>query len=149
MANHNDRFDLTTREMQIMEILWSSPTPLIASQIAKKGEELGLTVSTIQPLLKRLMNKELIELDSVVYNVTVLCRSFKPCLSKIEYENQKVLNSIDTLSSVDILLTTKIVTAFIDRSENTQKVLSEIESLEDLLKAKKQELMAKEKKQKK
>lgn len=100
---------LTKREIDIMTILWNSPKAMIASEIA--SAEPTLTVNTVQAVLRKLLKNKLITVDSIVYNNTVLCRSYKPLLSeqdfalcKLSSEYQKIGASISKASLVSALL---------------------------------------------
>ena len=53
---------LTDREMDILNILWSSESPLIASEIANSDP--SLTINTIQVVLRNLLKKKLPQLPS-------------------------------------------------------------------------------------
>ena len=74
---------LTKKQLEIMKILWNSPTPMIASDIEKSNP--SLNINTIQACLRALMKAEYIKVADIVYSGTVLTRSYTPCVSKEEY----------------------------------------------------------------
>ena len=74
---------LTKKQLEIMKILWNSPTPMIASDIEKNNP--SLNINTIQACLRALMKAEYIKVADIVYSGTVLTRSYTPCVSKEEY----------------------------------------------------------------
>ena len=52
---HKKQFlKLTGREMDIMNILWNSQKPLIASEIAEYRSD--LTINTVQAVIRKLLN---------------------------------------------------------------------------------------------
>lgn len=119
---------LTKRELEIMTILWNSPNPLIASEIASPDS--GLTINTVQAILRKLLKNKLIAIHSIVHSNTVLCRSYKPLLSKQEFallklsfEYQKVKDSISLSELTAFLLDTN------SDKEQTQKDLIELKEL--------------------
>lgn len=68
--------DITVREMDVMRVLCRAKEPLIASEILKRDDSLNL--NTVQAVIRTLLEKQYIEVDSVVYSGTVLSRSYKP-----------------------------------------------------------------------
>ena len=74
---------LTKKQLEIMKILWNSPTPMIASDIEKSNP--SLNINTIQACLRALMKAEYIKVADIVYSGTVLTRSYTPCVSKEEH----------------------------------------------------------------
>lgn len=99
---------LSEREKDIMLVLWKDHEPLTASSIAEKGDKLSL--NTVQALIRKLLNKNFVEVADIVYSGTVLSRRYKPVLSAEEYaaENLEIMrkNSINfsTLNFIDRLL---------------------------------------------
>ena len=74
---------LSSRQYEIMSVLWSSSVPMTASQIlAKNGE---FNINTVQASLRSLMKKEYIKVADIVYSGTVLTRSYEPVLTREEY----------------------------------------------------------------
>lgn len=70
MFTKNKFSKLTSREVDIMNILWASEKPLIASEIADSRPD--LTVNTVQAVLRKLLKYQLIEVADIVYSGTVL-----------------------------------------------------------------------------
>ena len=56
---------LTSREVDIMNILWTSGKPLIASEIADCRPD--LTINTVQAVLRKLLKYQLVEVADIVY----------------------------------------------------------------------------------
>lgn len=74
---------LSSRQLQVMEILWNSAESMTASAIEQKAED--LQINTVQASLRSLIKKEYIKVDQIVYSGTVLTRSYKPIISHDEY----------------------------------------------------------------
>lgn len=94
-------FNLTGRERDILTILWNAEKGLIASEIVKCGDE-DLTINTVQAVLKKLLKRNLIQVDQIVYSGTVLSRSYKPTLSEAEFQTQMISSSIIALERFSI-----------------------------------------------
>lgn len=140
MLRQEDIFNLTRREQDIMNILWMAAHSLTASEIAKSKEK--LSINTVQASLKKLMAKELIEVDQVVYSGTVLCRSYKPCISLAEFEAERLAYNFS--QSKNKISMSCFVASFLDQEKDDKNALADIEALENLLKRKKMELKKKE-----
>lgn len=59
-----------------MSVLWRIGESLTASSIAEKGG--GLSINTVQAVMRSLMKKGYVEVADIVYSGTVLTRSYKP-----------------------------------------------------------------------
>ena len=60
---------LTSREIDILNILWENEKPLIASEIADARSD--LTINTVQAVLRKLLKYQLVEVADIVYSGTV------------------------------------------------------------------------------
>lgn len=74
---------LTRRDMDIMNILWKNGSSMTASQMTQQDP--GLTINTVQAVIRKLLHDNLIKIDNIVYSGTVLCRSYLPTLSEDEF----------------------------------------------------------------
>ena len=79
---------LTSREVDIMNILWTSEKPLIASEIADCRPD--LTINTVQAVLRKLLKYQLVEVADIVYSGTVLSRSYRPTITSEEFAVHEV-----------------------------------------------------------
>lgn len=93
-------FSLTGREKDILTILWNAGKAMIASEIVKEHE--GLTINTVQAVLKKLLKRKLIKVDQVVYSGTVLSRSYIPTLTEEEFETSMISSNIFGLKRFSI-----------------------------------------------
>ena len=85
-------FNLTGREKDVLDILWKAQKGLIASEIVKERDD--LTINTVQAILKKLLRRNLIQVDQIVYSGTVLSRSYIPTLTESEFEIKLIENRI-------------------------------------------------------
>ena len=74
---------LSTRENQIMNILWNSDKPMSANQIAEKCDD--MSVFSVQQVLQRLLKNEIIKVAEIGYSNTVLTRFYVYVLTQPEY----------------------------------------------------------------
>lgn len=138
----NEEINLTRREKDILYILWNAGKPIIASEIAAMDE--SLTISTVQSVLKKLLNKKLIEVADIVHSNTVLSRRYRPTLTLEEFENKKYVLTMKSLITKNIT-TSSIIATFIGQEDNPVKARKELEYLEMLIKQEKEKLSNKEK----
>lgn len=128
---------LTNRELEIMNILWESDRPLVASEIARAGD--NLTINTVQALLKKLSAGKFIEVADIVYSGTVLSRSYKPSLSSDDYEINRMLDAYERIGQKSKIIT-QFVATLLDYEKDDDNTLREIDSLEEMLMNKRKEL---------
>lgn len=114
---------LTSREIQIMDVLWNSSSNLSASQIADQCED--MSVYSVQQVLQRLLKLGFIVVDDIGYSKKVLTRLYVPTVSQGEYicfllgnDKNKILDlmsyivsketDVDILNKFDSLIQNKI-----------------------------------------
>lgn len=99
---------ISEREKDVMTILWHIDKPLTASAITEKKD--GLSINTVQSVLRNLLKKQYIEVAEIVYSGTVLTRSYKPLITAEQYAADQLhalrLNTLNfsTLNFIDHLL---------------------------------------------
>ena len=133
MASLSNKYNLTKREKEIMEVLWTSPKSLVASEIAQKGG--GMSLNTVQAILRKLLKNGLIKVNEIVYSGTVLSRSYIPTISPETFEIQRLLSEQKDIT------TSRFVATLLEQEQEPEKLLNEINELETLLKAKRKELL--------
>lgn len=111
---------LSTRQLQVMEILWNSPESMTASAIEQQAED--LQINTVNASLRSLIKKEYIKVDKIVYSGTVLTRSYKPIISHAEYLSMSCEELANFSSSIAIV-------ANLVEEETDEQVLNELEKL--------------------
>lgn len=116
---------LTDREMDIMQILWNSKKPLVASEITKKDE--SLSNNTVQSVLRKLMAKKYIEVADIVYSGTVLTRSYKPVVSKKDLIIQQFINQFNKIE--DSIPIPSLVGTLLKHERNEKETIEKLEKL--------------------
>ncbi len=64
------------REIQVLDVLWSTDVPMTAVDIIKKKPE--LTQSTVTAVLRKLLHNKLVEVVGVTHSGKVLSRTYRP-----------------------------------------------------------------------
>ena len=110
-------FNLTKRERQIMNIFWNSDKPLSANDIAVQQQD--LSKNTIQAVVRKLKNHDLLKVADIGYSGTVLTRLYSPNVTQedflaAELSDQSLLNlitnfietnkDIDTLNNLEKMI---------------------------------------------
>jgi predicted transcriptional regulator len=129
---------LTDREMDVMKILWSSKEPLVASEIAKKGD--SLSNNTVQSVLRKLLEKKYIVVADIVYSGTVLTRSYKPIVLKKDLLLEQFVSQFN--KDDDTIPIPSLVGTLLKHEKNEKET---IEKLEKLLEERKNILSQEEK----
>lgn len=132
-----NKYQLTNRELDIMNILWKNSKPLIALDIAHISEDIPM--NTVQATLKKLLNKKFIKVADIVYSSNVLSRAYEPAISAADYEAQRIIHTIKT-SSLHEFTASGFITSFLNQEPDREKALLEIEKLEKCLEEKRLEL---------
>lgn len=140
MPRQHNIFNLTNREIDILNILWTNKEPLVASDIVKKDHT--LTINTVQATLRKLLKKKLIEVADIVYSGTVLCRSYRPSMNSEEFALQEFAAQFQILDQN--ITASNLVATLLEQEEDDAATLKEINKLEILLKEKKEFLKKKE-----
>lgn len=106
---------ITSKQLEIMQVLWRNGRSLTASEITNDNPDLN--INTVQVGIRQLLKKEYIEVADIVYSGTVLCRSYKPIISKEEYVDAFFRDEIGSISAA---------LSFIDKT-NDKSMLDELE----------------------
>lgn len=77
--------ELTKSEMEIMDVLWESETPLSRSDLLIRSEEKSWKDSSVHILLNGLLHKGAIREAGVVKRSKTYGRTFAPTLTREEY----------------------------------------------------------------
>ncbi|WP_394525493.1 BlaI/MecI/CopY family transcriptional regulator [Lacrimispora sp. JR3] len=125
MSNKKINLKVTNREKDILEVLWNSNTPLLASDIIKINP--NLSISSVQLGLRNLLAKNVIEVADIIHSGTVLSRSYRPLISREDFISYEVINNF---KSLDRSITTKnIVTTLLKHEKNEADTIKELEKL--------------------
>lgn len=74
---------LTSRDFDIMEILWKSEKPIAVFEIQKEIPE--LSKHSIQQIIRRLLNKDYVYVANISQNKKALMREYLPSITKEQY----------------------------------------------------------------
>lgn len=66
----------SAREMDVLNILWKSKTPMTSTDVV--NEKRDLTQSTAIAVLRKLLRDGLVDVDGVVHSGKVLSRTYRP-----------------------------------------------------------------------
>ena len=127
---------LTSREIDILNILWENEKPLIASEIADARSD--LTINTVQAVLRKLLKYQLVEVADIVYSGTVLSRSYRPTITSEEFAVQELTS--DYLAFQKTVSKPLLVSVLLDTEEDPVKARETIDELQQMLDAYKKEL---------
>ncbi len=94
-----ERYTLSKRELEVMNVLWEEGKPLIASKIPERQP--GLSLNTVQGVLKKLLQRGFIEVAGIVQSGTVLSRSYAPLISPEEYAIKYVTSEIFPMDKLE------------------------------------------------
>lgn len=130
----NKKLPLNENEINIMSIFWTQDQPMIASDFIKFNPTLSIHI--IQRTLKKLMDKEFIEVDKIVRSGKVFARSYKAKVTQEEYLQMEIQSYYPNRDK-EIDFSKVVVAALLDEAQNDKKV---IEELEKFIAKKKKEL---------
>ena len=117
------------RELEILNILYSSDQALTSAQIVRAGD--GLTQSTVQAVIRKLMADKMIEEKGVTYSGNVLSRTFGVTERSREVLNQLFIDYLRTYKSIIGLRA--VICGMFEMEEDETKKGEYIEILEELL----------------
>lgn len=121
-------FKLSDNEEQILETLWRENRSLTRSQIIDLTHNKTWKESSIHILLNQLLAKNAIEVDDIVRTGKNYGRTYKPTLTKEEYEIMRLRNSFDELK-IGKSTITKFFSALIESEDIRNDTLDELEDL--------------------
>lgn len=110
---------LSTRQFQVMTVLWESDHPLLVSEIVERS---SIHTSTVQLAIKKLIKENYVSEAEIIHSKKVLARTYKPIITKDEYLKKismAVTQSNSTKSSLVALI----------KQEEDPKVLLELEKI--------------------
>lgn len=120
---------LTETELGIMEILWTTETPMSQGDIISHAANQPWKENSIKVLLGHLLRKGMIQAVGMVRSGRVYARTFVPVYSREEYFAREVTNHVDNIPG--------LFSALLKYADISELVLQELEQLID---QKKQEI---------
>lgn len=120
---------MNPRELDVLNILWKSDEPMMATDIV--NARIGLTQSTVTAVLRKLLNEELVEVAGITHSGRVLSRTYRPTETSRDLILQ---NFTDEYNSFRFVIPASTLCASILTSgENPENTKKEIKALKALL----------------
>ena len=121
---------MNPRELDVLNILWKSDEPLMATDIVNAGE--GLTQSTVTAVLRKLLREKMIEVVGVTHSGRVLSRTYRPT----EESRERILqNFTDSYSCFcDVIAESTMCAAILKSGNDTKRSKEELTKLKALMK---------------
>lgn len=132
MKNTIYNYQLPSREMDVLNVMWAAGKPLLASEIISDE----LKISTVYTALKSLLAKKLIEVVSFTKSNTTFARCYQPTMTSEEFE-------LDNLACFFRQYRKLTISDFVDallKDENSETTQKELDELEQLIMRKREEL---------
>lgn len=86
------------RELEILNILWGSDKALTSMEITDAGK--GLSQSTVQTVLRKLLKEGLVEVDGITHSGNVLSRTYRPVEMSREVVLQQFIEQYNAISNI-------------------------------------------------
>ncbi|MBM6668979.1 BlaI/MecI/CopY family transcriptional regulator [Lacrimispora saccharolytica] len=129
MSTFTLKCKLTKRDVEILSILWNSNHSMTASEISEASP--GLSVNTVQAVLRKLLKNKLIEIENIVYSGTVLARSYIPLITAQDYALAKL--AMDYQKFEKQISKGAVLVTLLDLENDPQKNSEEAQELEKIL----------------
>lgn len=120
---------LNKRELDILNILWNSGVPMTSSDIVNAGR--GLSQSTVQAVLRKLLNANLVKVSGITHSGNVLSRQYEPEASSKNIILHQFLEDYRNFSN--IISKEELLTSIVKLSEDSEKRKNEIKELKKVL----------------
>ena len=122
---------MNSRELDILNILWKSEEPMMATDIVEKKKD--LTQSTVTAVLRKLLSDGLVEVAGITHSGKVLSRTYRPTEASRDIILQDFTENYNRFSNVvgESMLCVKILTD----NKAPEKARVEIKKLKELLAA--------------
>lgn len=120
---------LNPRELEVLKILHESSRALTSTEIVNAG--VGLTQSTVQAVLRKLLAAEMVDVQGVTHSGNVLSRTFGATEKSKEILTQKFLNDYRCFRT--IISKKAAVAGMFEMDEDDSKRTQDIKEIEQLL----------------
>lgn len=129
-AERNNYNMINPRELDVLNILWNSDHPMMATEIVNSGE--GLTQSTVTAVLRKLLHAKLVEIVGVTHSGKVLSRTYRPT----ETSRDIILKDFtDNYSAFrNVIPKSNLFAALLKTNESAQEMQQDITDLRTMLK---------------
>lgn len=121
---------INPRELDVLNILWKSEQPLMATDIVNAGD--GLTQSTVTAVLRKLLRAKLVEVAGITHSGKVLSRTYSPTEASREAILQDFTDNYNSFS--DVVSKSSLFAALLKTNDNAEQVKNDISELRAMLK---------------
>lgn len=120
---------MNPRELDVLNILWKSEEPMMATDIV--NAKLGLTQSTVTAVLRKLLKEELVEVVGITHSGRVLSRTYRPTEASREVILKDFTENYNSFNNV--ISESAICAAILTVDKTPEKAKAEIKKLKSLL----------------
>ena len=120
---------MNPRELDVLNILWRSDEPMMATDIV--NAKLGLTQSTVTAVLRKLLADNLVEVVGITHSGRVLSRTYRPTVASRELILKDFTETYNSFS--DVISESTICAAILTQDKAPEKAKAEIKKLKGLL----------------
>lgn len=120
---------LNPRELEVLKILHESDRALTSSEIVNRG--MGLTQSTVQAVLRKLLETEMVDVQGVTHSGNVLSRTFGATEKSRTVLLEKFMSDYQCFRC--IVSMKEIVSGMLEMDESESKRAEDIKGLKELL----------------
>ena len=121
---------MNPRELDVLNILWKSEEPMMATDIVNAGE--GLTQSTVTAVLRKLLHANLVEVVGVTHSGKVLSRTYRPTEASRDIILQDFTESYTCFR--DIISKSNLFAALLKTNSDPKEIAQDISELKSMLK---------------
>ncbi len=114
---------LSNREYDIMQILWNSGKPMLASDILKADADMN--INTVQSTLRNLLSRNLVCVANIITSGKVLARTYAPVVSADDY----ILSELRDILPSEPQRRTAFFEAYIQMCSDKELALDELEQM--------------------
>lgn len=121
---------MNPRELDVLNILWKSEEPMMATDIVNAGE--GLTQSTVTAVLRKLLHAKLVEVVGVTHSGKVLSRTYRPTEASRDVILQDFADNYSCFQ--DVIPKSSLFAALLKTNSDPKAVAQDITDLKRMLK---------------
>ncbi|MDE6016149.1 MAG: BlaI/MecI/CopY family transcriptional regulator [Acetatifactor sp.] len=121
---------MNPRELDVLNILWKSEQPMMATDIVNAGD--GLTQSTVTAVLRKLLHSKLVEVVGVTHSGKVLSRTYRPTEASRDVIMQDFASNYNCFQ--DIISKGSLFAALLQTDRSPQEMKKDIEEMKQMLK---------------
>lgn len=120
---------MNPREHDVLNILWKSDEPMMATDIVNSMN--GLTQSTVTAVLRKLLKDNLVEVVGITHSGRVLSRTYRPTEESRDVILRDFTNNYN--SFCDVISESTLCAAILTTDKAPEKAKAEIAKLKVLL----------------